>query len=152
MRKKRIMLIGISKSGKTSLIKALYEESRIEKPTLDVIYGRKTIDVPGAFIENPSMYKHIITLAQDAWCILLVLDQSNCPEVYSPGFAKMFVCPVLGVITKCDLKAENEHICIDQFKKIGVEGPYFSTCAKEDSGIEELKEYLSMMERNKYEK
>lgn len=152
MRKKRMMIIGISNSGKTSLVNALDDESRTGKATQDVIYGGKTIDVPGAFIENASMYKNIITLAQDAWCILMVLDQSNCTEVYSPGFAKLFRCPVVGVITKCDLKADNEHICISQFKKIGVEAPYFSTCTRTDKGIEELKEYLSMIERNVYEK
>ena len=78
------------------------------KRTQDTIYGKNTIDVPSAYIENAWMYKHMIALAQDAWCLILMVDQSRTDEVYSHGFAKAFRCPVIGVVSKSDLAREKQ--------------------------------------------
>lgn len=142
MRKKRIMVIGPRGCGKTSLVNFLNEYDGPLRRTQDTIYGKNTIDVPSAYIENAWMYKHMIALAQDAWCMLLMLDQSRCAEVYSHGFAKAFQIPVIGVINKTDLAPENEAICIRQMKTIGVDEPYFKVSLTCGEGIEELKSYL----------
>lgn len=142
MRKKRIMVIGPRGCGKTSLVNFLNEYDGPLRRTQDTIYGKNTIDVPSAYIENAWMYKHMIALAQDAWCMLLMLDQSRCAEVYSHGFAKAFQIPVIGVISKTDLAPENEEVCIRQMKTIGVDEPYFKVSLTSDEGIEELKSYL----------
>ena len=142
MRKKRIMVIGPRGSGKTSLVNFLNEYDGPLRRTQDTIYGRNTIDVPSAYIENAWMYKHMIALSQDAWCMLLILDQSRCAEVYSPGFAKAFRVPVIGIINKIDLSPENEEICIRQMKAIGVAEPYFRISVSDGKGMEELKTYL----------
>lgn len=144
MRKKRIMVIGPSKCGKTTLVNALNDYDGPLRRTPDLIYGKNTIDVPGSYIENAWMYKHIIAAAQDASCVLILVDQSNCTEIYSHGFAKSFSCPVIGgVITKCDLMPENKEKCVMQLKKIGgVSEPYFHISFEMGTGIDALKEYL----------
>lgn len=142
MRKKRIMVIGPGRSGKTTLVQALNEEQGNIRRTADMIYGKNTIDVPGSYIENAWMYKHIIAAAQDASHVLIVVDQSRCIPVYSPGFAKVFRCPVLGVITKSDLAPENEEECISQLKQIGVSEPYYKISFPDGAGLAELKEAL----------
>lgn len=142
MRKKRIMVIGPRGCGKTSLVNFLNEYDGPLRRTQDTIYGKNTIDVPSAYIENAWMYKHMIALSQDAWCMLLMLDQSRCAEVYSHGFAKAFQVPVIGVINKSDLSPENEEICIRQMKTIGVDEPYFMVSVTDGSGMNELKSYL----------
>ena len=111
MRKKRIMVIGPKGCGKTTLVNSINDYDGPLRRTQDTIYGLETIDVPSAYIENAWMYKHMIALAQDAWCILLLIDQSRTAEVYSHGFARAFHCPVIGVISKCDLMPENREIC-----------------------------------------
>ena len=60
------MVIGPGRSGKTTLVQALNEEQGKIRRTADMIYGKNTIDVPGSYIENAWMYKHIIAAAQDA--------------------------------------------------------------------------------------
>ncbi|WP_430108465.1 EutP/PduV family microcompartment system protein [Paenibacillus sp. B1-33] len=50
--KKRIMLIGPTDCGKTTLANALDGTDRPLRRTQDIIYGPKTIDTPGAYIEN----------------------------------------------------------------------------------------------------
>ncbi|EPY2307919.1 EutP/PduV family microcompartment system protein [Clostridium sporogenes] len=142
MRKKRIMVIGPSRCGKTTLVNALNDYDGPLRRTPDLIYGKNTIDVPGSYIENAWMYKHIIAAAQDASCVLILVDQSNCTEIYSHGFAKSFRCPVIGVITKCDLMPKNKEKCEMQLKKIGVSEPYFHISFEMGTGIDALKKYL----------
>ena len=142
MRKKRIMVIGPKGCGKTTLVNSINDYDGPLRRTQDTIYGLETIDVPSAYIENAWMYKHMIALAQDAWCMVVMVDQSRCAEIYSHGFAKAFRCPAVGVISKCDLSPENEEICIRQLKTIGVQEPYFCISNEDGTGIQELIRYL----------
>lgn len=146
MRKKRIMVVGAKGCGKTSLVNAINDYDGPLRRTQDTIYGKYTIDVPSAYIENAWMYKHMIALAQDAWCILALVDSSRCAEVYSHGFARAFNCPVIGIITKTDLAPENEEICRKQLNSIGVREPYFRVSVPDKTGIDELKSYLKELE------
>ena len=147
MRKKRVMVIGPTSSGKTTLINSLNDYDGPLRKTQDIIYGKNTIDVPGSYIENTWMYKHIIATAQDASHVLILIDQSRCINVYSPGFAKSFRCPVIGVITKIDLIPENEEWCIHQLKQIGVSEPYYKISVPSGVGMVALKEYLFTFEK-----
>jgi len=140
--KKRIMIVGPTQSGKSTLTNALNDSTRPLKKTQDVIYGKNAIDTPGSYIENASMYKYLISTAQAASHVLILVDQSRLIEVYPPGFAKSFTCPVIGVITKTDLSPENSNLCIQQLKKIGIREPYFWISIKENTGVESLKQYL----------
>lgn len=142
MRKKRVMVIGPTNSGKTTLVNALNDYDGPLRKTQDVIYGKNTIDVPGSYIENAWMYKHLSIIAQDASHVLILVDQSKCQNVYPPGFSKVFRCPVIGVITKIDLKPENEKLCFRQLKEIGIKEPYYKVCVHKGVGVEALKEYL----------
>lgn len=142
MRKKRIMVIGPANCGKTTLVNALNDYDGKLRKTQDIIYGKNTMDVPGSYIENAWMYKHIIAASQDASHILILVDQSRNVDYYSPGFAKVFRCPVIGVITKCDLMRENEENSIKQLKKMGIDEPYFKISFPGGEGISALKEYL----------
>jgi len=147
MRKKRVMVIGPSHCGKTSLVNMLNDYDGPLRKTQDMIYGVNTIDVPGSYIENPWMYKHLIAAAQDASHVLILVDQSRCSNMYSPGFAKAFRCPVIGVITKIDLMPENEELCLRQLTNIGVSEPYYKISVPSGVGIFALKEYLFNFEK-----
>lgn len=143
MRKKRIMVIGPTNCGKTTLVNILNNYDGPLRKTQNIIYGENTMDVPGSYIENPWMYKHLIAAAQDASMVLLLIDQSRSDDVYSPGFAKSFRCPVIGVIMKTDLQPQNEDSCIRQLKRTGVVEPYFMISIPNGTGIEELKAYVT---------
>lgn len=147
MRKKRVMVIGPSNSGKTTLVNELNDYRGPLRKSQDVIYGKNTIDVPGLYLENTWMYKHISIIAQDASHVLILVDQSKCQNVYPPRFAKIFRCPVLGVITKIDLKPENEEKCIRQLREIGVDEPYYKICVPKGVGIDDLKKDLFLKEK-----
>lgn len=140
--KKRMMVVGPTQSGKSTLCSVLNDSARPLKKTQDVIYGTNTIDTPGSYIENAFMYKYLIATAQAASQVLMLVDQSKPTEVYPPGFAKTFTCPVVGVITKADLEPQNAKLCIQQLKRIGISEPYFRISLIDNAGVEALKEYL----------
>lgn len=142
MKNKRIMVIGPSNCGKTTLVNALNNSEGKVRPTQELTYSKKAIDVPGAYLENGSMHKHIIATAQDASHILMLVDQSNCIDIYPPGFATCFTCPVIGIITKSDLCPENEEKCLQQLKDIGISGPYFKISFPMGKGIDILEKEI----------
>lgn len=142
MRKKRIMVIGPTGCGKTTLVNKLNDYNGPLKRTQDMIYGKNTIDVPGAYLENTWMYNHLIAASQDASHVLALIDQSKSMNLYSPGFAKIFRCPVIGVITKCDINPENKEHCINQLKMTGISEPYFQISVPNNIGIDDLIKYL----------
>lgn len=137
--KKRIMVVGPTQAGKSTLVNVLNNAARPLKKTQDVIYGKNTIDTPGSYIENASMYKYLIATAQTASHVLILIDASRLIDVYPPGFAKTFTCPVIGVITKIDLALENTNLCMQQLQRIGVTEPYFWISLKDNTGVEALK-------------
>lgn len=142
MRKKRIMVVGPSRSGKTTIVNYLNNHNGPLRRTADVIYGKNTMDIPSSYIENTGMYKHIIALAQDASKIVIILDYENPKEVYSDGFGLLFNNEVIGVINKVDNNLNNLEKCKKQLKRIGVKEPYFLISKDDEVGIKKLKEYL----------
>ncbi len=136
------MVIGPTGCGKTALVNALNENDGPLKKTQNMIYGKNTIDVPGSYLENPNMYKHLIAAAQDASHILILADSTRRADVYPPGFAKAFRVPVIGIVTKCDIAEQQEDQSIRQLKNAGVAEPYFRISISNREGINALKIYL----------
>lgn len=142
--RKRIMIMGPTGSGKTTLCRRFNGQDGSLRKTQDMIFGKYTIDVPGSYLDCPWMYKHLISAAQNnASQVVMLVDATNRQEVYSPGFAKAFACPVTGVVTKCSPEDSRAKKCEAQLKKTGVNEPWFYISSIDDeAGIEKLKDYL----------
>ena len=142
--KKRIMLIGNSRVGKTSLANCINSEDFEVMKSQAICYGENTIDTPGEYLESPMMHKYIISASQDADAVIFV--QSFDQQVFSfpPNFAQVFNTKRIGVITKNDLeeKHNNLKLLISNFREIGLEEPFFVTSSKTKEGIRELVDYL----------
>ena len=78
MRKKRIMIIGAGRSGKSSLGRWLDQEAAAgnlwSRRTPALVYRGNIMEAPGAYLESPWMRHHLIAAAQDAFCVLLLVD------------------------------------------------------------------------------
>lgn len=142
--KKRIMLIGNSRTGKTSLANRINSDDFEVMKSQTICYGENTIDTPGEYLESPMMHKYIISASQDADAVLFIQSFDQPIFSFPPNFAQVFNTKKIGVITKNDLK-EKRHdlgLLLKNFREIGLEEPFFITSSMTGAGIEELKNYL----------
>lgn len=142
--KKRIMLIGISRVGKTSLANCINSQELEVMKSQAISYGEHTIDTPGEYLESPLMHKYIISASQDADAVLFVQAFDQTLFSFPPNFSQVFNTKRIGVITKNDLEVKRNDLetLKRNFKEIGLEEPYFITSSKTLEGIEALKQYL----------
>lgn len=142
--RKRIMIIGNSRTGKSSLANCINSEDFEVMKSQAICYGENTIDTPGEYLESPMMHKYIISASQDADVVLFVQSFDQPIFSFPPNFAQVFNTKRIGVITKNDLK-EKRHdfkLLLNNFREIGLEEPFFITSSMTGEGIEELKKYL----------
>jgi ethanolamine utilization protein EutP len=142
--KKRIMLIGNSRTGKTSLANRINSEDLEVMKSQAICYGENTIDTPGEYLESPLLHKYIISVSQDADAVLFIQSFDQPIFSFPPNFAQVFNARKVGVITKSDLEVKRNDLALllRNFREIGLEEPYFITSSKTGEGVEELKRYL----------
>ena len=140
---KKIIFMGKTGSGKTTLCQSINNEEIKYKKTQSVEIYNNSIDTPGEYLENRSYYKALIVTAADADLIALVYDCTNEESYIPPGFASMFMKEVIGIITKIDLAESN--LDIERAKKVlkdaGVT-KIFEVNTVLGIGIKELVEYI----------
>lgn len=137
MKYRRVLVIGERKSGKETIADWLNDSVRKYYDN-EPIYREKTIQVPSAYLENSWMYRNIITISQDAACVLLVIDMDGEETRYSPGFARIFTRPVYGVVTHCSSE-EKKQRAYEELKRIGIcHMPLFldPACAEEKEKLQ----------------
>ena len=69
------------------------------------------------------MYKYLVSISQDAFCIIVVVDTRKQDCIYSHGFAKAFSKKVIGVINLVEDEVSHYEDAIKTLKQIGVNEP-----------------------------
>ena len=138
------MIIGTRGVGKSSLANKLNKDERAVSRCPDVIYGKNTIDVPSAYLENTWMYKYLVSISQDAFCIIVVVDTRKQEDIYSHGFAKAFSKKVIGAINVVEDGVSHYEDAVKTLKQIGVNEPYFEVNLANGYGVEELIKFLDL--------
>ena len=138
----RVIFMGKTGSGKTTLCQKLNELEIKYKKTQSVEIYDNSIDTPGEYLENRNLYSALIVTAADADIIALVYDSTEDEGYFAPGFASMFCKEVIGVITKIN-KVDNNRIEIaeDRLKQTGA-SKIFKVDTWDDIGVKELSDYL----------
>ena len=98
----KIILIGASAAGKTTLIQALRNEELKYDKTQAVEYVGNFIDTPGEYVQQRGYWGSLTIASHDADVIGLVQDSSDDNCWFSGGTASKFSKPVVGIITKID--------------------------------------------------
>lgn len=102
---KRIMLIGQSRSGKTTLMERLSGEvNKNVLKTQALGFYTQGIDSPGEFLENRQFYGALITASVESDLIGFVQDGTVNKTFFPPQFSSVFTKPVIGIVTKMDCK------------------------------------------------
>ncbi len=141
---KRIMLIGQSQCGKTSLVQSLQGNPMIYQKTQALDYCDYAIDTPGEYLENRGLYSALITTSCDADVVALVQSANSSQCFFAPMFATAFNKPVIGIITKADTTSDERGLDFarQQLTQAGAQS-LFITSSVTGEGIPPLLEYLN---------
>jgi ethanolamine utilization protein EutP len=98
------MVAGQTKSGKTSLLKALGYIDDVRKTQM-VVHGNCFIDTPGELLNHLYLYRSLLQNANKAGLVLFLEDPTKISR-YPPKFSTAIRGSVLGVVTKIDISTE----------------------------------------------
>mgnify|MGYP001030569566 FL=1 len=143
---KRMMLIGPSQCGKTSLTQRLRGEAMRYQKTQAIVWSPETIDTPGEYLENRCLYSALLTSACEADVVALVLNADAEWCSFSPGFTLPMNRQTIGIITKADLVAEQQIAQIGEWLRQSGAEYLFITSAHTGQGIAEVIAFLQPQE------
>ena len=138
---KKIILIGKSGSGKTTIVQALKEEEIRYKKTQSLVYMDNIIDSPGEYIENRGFYNALIITSLDCDIIGLVQDSTDGHNIFPPNFVSMFNKDSIGIITKTDKIGGDITRAEGYLRLAGVKNIY-ETSAFTGEGIDEIRSLI----------
>ena len=99
---KRLLLIGRSGCGKTTLAQALRGERVTYRKTQSVAYGDLLIDTPGEYLENHNLGCALALYAYEANVVGLLLAADDEYSLYPPNITCLVNREVVGIVTKID--------------------------------------------------
>ena len=104
----KIMLIGPSAAGKTTLIQRLIDKKIKYDKTQTVEYVGNFIDTPGEYMQQRGYWGSLTITSHDADIICLVQDSTSEDCWFSGGLTSKFEKPVIGILTKIDSEQSNQ--------------------------------------------
>lgn len=141
--KTRIILIGRSMAGKTTLIHYLTDGDLGYKKTQTVeIFNQNMIDTPGEYLERRYFRGALMVTAADAEVIVFVQQATEHGTMFPPGYASNFPKPCVGVVTKADLATGEEIEDAKKYLEIAGATKIFVTSSYEGTGFEGFIEYI----------
>ncbi|AOT70900.1 EutP/PduV family microcompartment system protein [Geosporobacter ferrireducens] len=137
----KLMLIGRSGCGKTTLSQAIHRLPQEETKTQTIEYYPQVVDTPGEYIEKRFYYHALLISAADCQLIAFVQDCQDESCIFPPGFAALLGKKTIGIITKTDQGTDSIGHVRKMLESAGVE-QVFEVSAKNGTGIEEIRALL----------
>lgn len=139
----KIIFMGRTGSGKTTLCQKLDALELKYKKTQSVELYDNAIDTPGEYMENRNFYRALIMTAVDAKLIAILGDPTVRDNYIPPAFAGTFAKEIIGIVTKVAIADSEEDIkrVEMELRQAGVRN-IFRVDTVEEIGIEELFHYI----------
>lgn len=139
---KKIILMGRSECGKTTLSQALRGEQINYQKTQYMNYHDLLIDTPGEYAENKVLAGALALYAYEADVVGLLLSSVEQYSLYSPNITSLVNREVIGIVTQID-RAEANPLRAEQWLRLaGCDNIFFvSACTGE--GIDLLLNFLT---------
>jgi ethanolamine utilization protein, EutP len=140
-RMKKIILMGRSECGKTTLTQALKGEHIQYHKTQYVNYFDVIIDTPGEYIQTKQLGYALALYAYEADVVGLLLSATEPYSLYPPNITCMVNREVVGIVTKINEENADVERAERWLRLTGCEKIFFVDSKKQE-GIAELLEYL----------
>lgn len=115
---KKIMLVGRSGAGKTTLTQALKGKKITYHKTQYINHYDVIIDTPGEYAENKTLAHALVVYSYEADVVGLLMSATEDYSLYSPNIVSMATRDVIGIVTqidrpeaRCDLAAMRLELC-----------------------------------------
>lgn len=138
---KRLILMGRSEAGKSTLISALKNEKLEYHKTQYVGFDDFIIDTPGEYAETKTLGGALGVYSYESDVIGLVASATEHYTLFPPCIAGMATRPVIGIVTKCDHPDARPDMAELWLRECGCEKVFF-TSSYQRNGIEDLLEYI----------
>ena len=143
---RKIIFMGRTGCGKTTLTQTLRGESREYKKTQYINYGDFIIDTPGEYAENNYLARALALYSYEADIVGLLLSATEQYSLYSPNITCMANREVIGIVTKTDADGANAERSESWLRLAGCKRVFRVSAATGD-GIDELVNYLKITEK-----
>jgi ethanolamine utilization protein EutP len=138
---KKMILVGRSECGKTTLRQALKgKEIRYEK-TQYVNHYDVVIDTPGEYAENNSLARALALYSYESDIVALLISATEPYSLYPPCVTGVCNRPVIGIVTQIDAPEANVKQAVDWLELTGCE-KIFEVSSYTGEGIWEILDYL----------
>lgn len=138
---KKIILMGRSECGKTTLTQALKGEHIVYHKTQYINYFDVIIDTPGEYIQTKQLGYALALYAYEADIVGLLLSATEPYSLYPPNITCMVNREVVGIVTKINEKDANPQRAERWLRLTGCKKIFFVD-SKRQEGIPEILEYL----------
>ena len=138
---KKLILIGRSEAGKTTLTQALKGETITYKKTQYVNYFDVIIDTPGEYAQTAKLGRALALYSYEADIVGLLLAANEPYSLYPPNITCMVNREVIGIVTKIDREDADVAQAERWLRLTGCKKIFFVN-SKANEGIAEILEYL----------
>lgn len=139
---KKIILIGRSECGKTTLKQVLNGKGITYEKTQAVDYTERIIDTPGEYIQTKTLGGALAIYSYEADVIALMVSATESFTLFAPNIASMASREVIGIITQIDKKNANVPQVSQWLRMAGCK-EVFEVSSVTGKGISKLKDYLN---------
>lgn len=139
---RKMILVGRSESGKTTLTQALRGENLRYHKTQYINYHDVIIDTPGEYAQTKGLGRALALYTYEADVVGLLLSATESYSLYPPCVTAAANREVIGIITKCDHENANISQAENWLRLAGCE-KIFPLSSYTGEGIAELLQYLS---------
>lgn len=138
---RKIILMGRSECGKTTLTQALKGKKITYHKTQYINNYDVIIDTPGEYAQTAHLGRALALYSYEADIVGLLLSATEPYSLYPPCVTASANREVIGIVTKCDRKDGNPKRAENWLRLAGCK-KIFMVSSYENEGIAEILEYL----------
>jgi len=138
---RKMILVGRSEAGKTSLTQALKGQPVVYRKTQYVNHWDVIIDTPGEYAQTARLGGALAIFSFEADVIGLLCSATEPYTLFNPAIAGLCTREVIGIITKTDRKSANVKMARLWLEEAGCK-KIFPVSSYTGEGIAELLSYL----------